>query len=134
TKLNIDFLKISRPIMIFSFNFVIASVVLLFTKGLNYGIDFTGGAEVQVQVPDDWDTARLRETLASGGLTEASVIRIEDATQREFMIKIQVEPEQIVAVGERVTQILSAALPQDQFQTLKVDVVGPQAGEELWYS
>lgn len=132
--LNIDFLKISKPFVWASMIFVVISIVLVFTKGLNYGIDFTGGAEVMVAVPEDWDTGRLREALTKGGMEDASVIRIEDSARQEFLIKTQIKEGEATNVGERVEKILSAELQSGQFQMQKVDVVGPQAGEELRYS
>ncbi len=87
TTINFDFLKMSKPFVWASTGFVILSIVLLFTKGLNYGIDFTGGAEVQVSVPKEWDTAKFRDTLKTGGLPEASVIKIEDSARNEYLIK-----------------------------------------------
>ncbi len=134
TNLNIDFLKISKPFVWASTLFVVASIVLLFTKGLNYGIDFTGGAEVQVEVPKDWDTGKVRETLDKGGLPEASVIRIEDSGRQEFLIKTQVKDDQTTNVGEQIEKIFLSQLKAGEFQIQKVDVVGPQAGEELRYS
>ncbi len=134
TNLKIDFLKISKPFVWASTLFVLLSIVLLFTKGLNYGIDFTGGAEIQVEVPKEWDTGKLRDVLAAGGLPEAAVIRIEDSQRQEFLIKSQVKDEQTTNVGEQVEKILLSQLKQGEFQIQKVDVVGPQAGEELRYS
>lgn len=134
TNLNIDFLKISKPFVWASTLFVVASIVLLFTKGLNYGIDFTGGAEVQVEVPKDWDTGKVREALDKGGLPEASVIRIEDSGRQEFLIKTQVKDDQTTNVGEQIEKVFLSQLKAGEFQIQKVDVVGPQAGEELRYS
>ncbi|RZA09681.1 MAG: protein translocase subunit SecF [Proteobacteria bacterium] len=134
TTLNIDFLKISRPFVWASTAFVALSIVLLFTMGLNYGIDFTGGAEVQVEVPKDWDTGRLRETLIKGGIEEPSVIRIEDSGRNEFLVKTQVKDETHANVGEQIEKALGASLKAGEFQMQKVDVVGPQAGAELRYS
>ncbi len=131
TNLNIDFLKISKPFVWASTAFVVLSIVLLFTKGLNYGIDFTGGAEVQVEVPQDWDTGKVRAALEAGGLPEASVIRIEDSKRQEFLIKTQVKDDQTTNVGEQIEKILASQLKAGEYQIQKVDVVGPQAGEEL---
>ncbi|MGE3262860.1 MAG: protein translocase subunit SecF [Bacteriovoracia bacterium] len=130
TNLNVDFLKISRPFIWASTLFVVVSVVLLFTKGLNYGVDFTGGAELQVEVPKDWDTAKLRDVLKQGGLPDVGVIRIEDAKKQEFILKTQ----ETTQVSDRVEKILSSNLKAGEYQILKADVVGPQAGEELRYS
>jgi len=129
--LNIDFLKISRPFVIATMIAAAISVVAMFKPGLNYGIDFTGGAEVQLRVPDAWDTSKLRGVLANGGLSEATVIRVEDTTAREFIVKLQVNPEEIRNVSERVEQILSGNLKSGEYEIQKVDVVGPAAGQEL---
>lgn len=131
TTINFDFLKMSKPFVWASTGFVILSVVLLFTKGLNYGIDFTGGAEVQVSVPADWDTGKVREVLKGGGIPEASVIKIEDAKRNEFLIKTQVQEGKDENVGDQISQILGKTVPVGGFEVLKVDVVGPQAGDEL---
>jgi len=131
TTINYDFLKMSKPFVWFSTAFVILSVVLLFTKGLNYGIDFTGGAEVQVSVPAGWDTGKLREVLKGGGFGEASVIRIEDSKRNEFLIKTQVSDADSPIVGDKITKLLGSSLQAGEYEVEKVDVVGPQAGSEL---
>lgn len=131
TDLNIDFLKISRPFVMASTLFVVASLVLLFTKGLNYGIDFTGGAEVQLEVPKEWDTAKLRDALSAVGMKDAAVIAIEDPVKNEFLIKTQVNPEETTSMSDMVEKALTAELKPGEYQIHKVDVVGPQAGEEL---
>lgn len=130
TDLKIDFLGKSKPFVWASTAFVIFSIVLLFTKGLNYGIDFTGGAEVQIEVPKDWDTAQVREALEKGGVKEPTIVRLEDSQRQEFLVKTQVD-EKTTNVGDVVERSLAAALPNGGFQVQKVDVVGPQAGEEL---
>lgn len=127
TNLSVDFLKMSRPFIWASTAFVILSVILLFTKGLNYGVDFTGGAELQIEVPQGWDTGKVRDALKSGGMPDVAVIRIEDAKKNEYILKTQ-ETNQ---VSDRVEKILSSTLKPGEYQILKADVVGPQAGEEL---
>jgi preprotein translocase subunit SecF len=134
TTINVDFLKMSRPFVWLSTAFVILSLGLLYKPGLNYGIDFTGGAEVQVEVPKDWDTGKLRDTLIKGGVEEPSVIRIENTDRNEYLVKTQVKDESHSNVGEKIEKSLSATLQPGQFQMQKVDVVGPQAGAELRYS
>lgn len=134
TNINFDFLKMSRPFVIVSTLFVALSVVLLFTKGLNYGIDFTGGAEVEVSIPAGWDTGKLRDTLKAGGMVEPTVIKLEDSKRNQFLIKSQIDPQKTTNVGEVVEKILATNLKTGEFQIEKVDVVGPQAGEELRYS
>ncbi len=52
---------------------IVATIVLFFTKGLNYGIDFTGGAEVQVKIPNTWDIGKVRNEMETGGLKNVKV-------------------------------------------------------------
>ncbi|MGZ3651593.1 MAG: protein translocase subunit SecF [Bdellovibrionota bacterium] len=131
TTLNYDFLKMSRPFVWASTAFVIASFVLLLKPGLNYGIDFTGGAEVEVSAPATWDTGKLRDTLKGGGMGDAQVIKIEDSKRNEYLIKTQVDAEKTQNVGDMVRVILSKTLKEGEYQIEKADQVGPQAGEEL---
>ena len=60
---NIDFVGKRKIWIGLSIAMIVATIVLLFTKGLNYGIDFTGGAEVKVKVPATWDTAKVRSSM-----------------------------------------------------------------------
>lgn len=134
TNLNYDFLKMSKPFVWASTAFVALSIFLLFKPGLNYGIDFTGGAEVQVSVPKEWDTGKLRDALKAGGMGEAGVIKIEDSQRNEYIVKKQITDEKAPSVGEEVGKVLATQLKEGEYQIEKADQVGPQAGEELRWS
>jgi len=130
--LKIDFLKISRPFIIASTIAVVLSIVGLFTLGLNYGIDFTGGAEVQVRVPKDWDITKVRAGLEEGGIKDATVIQVQDPNLNEFLIKVQSSAAEIKSIGEQVENALKPKTNNSsEFSIERADVVGPQAGEEL---
>ena len=55
---------------------MLGTFVLLGTKGLNYGIDFTGGAEVQLRVPPNWDIGKVREEMEKGDIKGLKVQQI----------------------------------------------------------
>ncbi|MGE0632401.1 MAG: protein translocase subunit SecF [Pseudobdellovibrionaceae bacterium] len=130
TNLEIDFLKISKPYIIASTVAMFLTIIGFFTVGVNYGIDFTGGAEVTVQVPKDWDIGKLRSTIEQGGLHNASVVQIgTDAELPQFLVKIQAKPEELSKISEDVEKILTAT--NSGAQILKSDVVGPSAGDRL---
>jgi preprotein translocase subunit SecF len=130
TNLNIDFLKMSKPMVWVSTLLVIASFVGIFTKGLNYGIDFKGGAEVQIRVAQGWTIGSVRGALEEGGLKELSVVQIGKPEDREFLIKVPASAsEAIKTVGETVEKILKPKM--EGFQLMRVDMVGPKAGESL---
>jgi preprotein translocase subunit SecF len=129
--LNVDFLGKSKPFVWLSTIAAILSLVGLFTKGLNYGIDFTGGTEVQLKVPADWDIGKLRDAISTGGIKEPKVVQIGTPEDHEYLVKVQSSPENLNQVSAQVSQILSAKMPADAFKVEKVDVVGPQAGANL---
>lgn len=129
--LNIDFLKMSKPFIWGSMLAVVLSVGGVFTKGLNFGIDFTGGAEVQVKAPTDWDIKQLRGSLEAAQLPDATVIQLGSVQDHQFLIKIQTKPEQIKNIAERVETAIKAKAANGDYSIQRVDVVGPQAGEEL---
>jgi preprotein translocase subunit SecF len=133
--LKFDFLGKSKPFVLLSTIAALASIAGIFYPGLNYGIDFTGGAEVQVRVPKDWQIGRLRDSLEKGGLKEAKVVQIGEAKDHEFLIKMQANPEALNQVSSKVSSILSAQIDTSQnakrFEILRTDVVGPQAGASL---
>lgn len=129
--LNIDFLKISKPFIWFSTVAAIASVVGLYKPGLNYGIDFTGGAEVQLKVAADWDTGRLRSELQEGGIKDAMLVQLGAPEEHEFLIKVRSEGNQLNVVSQRITDLLSKKMDPKALEIKRVDVVGAQAGANL---
>jgi preprotein translocase subunit SecF len=129
--LNIDFLKISKPFVWASLFAVALSITGMFTKGLNYGIDFTGGAEVQLRAPADWDIAKLRSTLAEADLRDAVVIQLGSVSDHQFLVKTQTNPDQIKNIGEKIETAIKAKAGTSQYLIERIDVVGPQAGAEL---
>lgn len=129
--LNIDFLGKSKPFIFLSTALAIGSIVLLFTKGLNYGIDFTGGAEVQVRAPQGWDIGKVRSELDGGGLKDPRVVQIGDAAGNEYLIRVQADAENLTHVSETVSKILTEKGGAGSFEIKRADVVGPAAGATL---
>ncbi|MEW6057718.1 MAG: protein translocase subunit SecF [Bdellovibrionota bacterium] len=128
---NFDFLGKSKPFIVASTLAAILSTIGLFTKGLNFGIDFTGGAEVQLKAPQGWNIGKVRSELESGGLKDPVVVQIGATTDREFLIKVQSSPEKLAAVGSDVKRIIGEKSGSKDFEVVRVDVVGPQAGANL---
>jgi preprotein translocase subunit SecF len=110
---------------------MLATFILLFTKGLNYGIDFTGGAEVQLHVPAKWDIGKLRDELESGGIKGLKVQQIGDPSANQFLIKAQGDESSLNRVSHQVSDILGKSLKSNEFEIQRVDVVGPAAGSSL---
>ena len=131
TNMNINFVGAWRIWLVISLLAVFGSVGLFFTKGLNYGIDFTGGAEIQVRLPQDWDTEKLRTTLGAGGVKDARIQRVGEGSTGEFLIRAQGDTEDLSSVSDRVASALQTALGAGEFVIERADVVGPAAGSTL---
>ena len=125
----------------FSLAMVLASLYLILTgKGLNYGVDFRGGAEIQVGFKQAVDLGELRAALLEGGLQGASVQTIGESTESAFsgkvydyLIKVQSKQKNLNTMTENISQLLTTkfsaqGLDRERF---KKDIVGPKAGAEL---
>ena len=110
---------------------ILATLVLFFTKGLNYGIDFTGGAEIQLQVPKSWDIGKVRDELESGGMEDIRVQQIGLPENSQYLIKAQGDENSLNVIAKRMTGILEKTLQPKEFEIQRVDVVGPAAGSSL---
>ena len=66
-QLNINFLGMGRAAMALSIILVLVSIGSFFVRGLNFGIDFTGGTLIEVRYEQAADLPAIRDALASGG-------------------------------------------------------------------
>ena len=123
-----DFMGKRLPFLGFSAIIVIASIVLLFTKGLNYGVDFVGGTIVQVKydrkAPIDEIRTVLNTTIA---YKNASIT--EFGSPDEVIIKLTSSSSNIANdVGDEIHKLLDKT---GNFEIRRVDMVGPKVGGEL---
>ena len=108
-----------------------ASVILFFHPGLNYGIDFKGGIQMEVEPPAGTaDLGKLREKLDTLGLGDVSLQGADNNTK--VLIRIEIQPggdiAQRVAVDKARTAIVEVA-PGTKIQ--RTEVVGPKISGEL---
>lgn len=129
--INIDFMGKRKLWAGLSIAMIVGTFILLGTKGLNYGIDFTGGAEVQVKVPQNWDIGKVRNALSDGGLQNFKVQQIGLPTDSQFIIKAQGDDKSLNAVSAKIGDILKKGVTDGETKIDRVDVVGPAAGSSL---
>jgi len=129
--IKVDFLGKSGPFVWLSTILAVASIVALYRPGLNYGIDFTGGAVVQMKVPASWDITTLRKNLDEGGIKEPTVVQLGESNEHEFLIKVQAEASKLNQVSAAVEAVMKSKAQPNEYVIQKVDVVGPAAGASL---
>ncbi|MBV36263.1 MAG: protein translocase subunit SecF [Rickettsiales bacterium] len=125
---NIDFLKLRKFALALSVLLIIGSLTSFFTKGLNYGLDFTGGTLIEVGYEQDADIPKIHEQLDGIGIEGAIVQNFGSASVVQIRMPQQDHIENAV-VGDEVL----AALRADGLTVIKRDqsFVGPVIGEEL---
>ncbi len=128
-KQALGFMRFKWPALIFSIFLIFASLVSLFTKGLNLGLDFTGGTVIEVAFQQQADLTKVRNSLSSSGFPDAQVQYFGNS--QEVMIRIAPRPgvEQ-KAIGEQILAAINA-VADTPVTVRKVDVVGSAVGEEL---
>lgn len=122
-----NFMGKRLPFLGFSSLLVIASIVLLLTKGVNFGIDFVGGTIVQVKYEQKAPIKEIRETLKSTEYHNASITEFGSA--EEVVIRITGSSSNIANdIGDEMHVLLKST---GDFEVRRVDIVGPKVGGEL---
>jgi preprotein translocase subunit SecF len=125
---NIDFMRQRKLAVILSAVLLLVSLASFGLRGLNYGIDFTGGTLIEVGYPDTADLVQLRGDLASAGFPEAVVQYF--GTTRDVLVRLA--PREGVSKAELSSDILRLLRKGgEDMQLRRVEFVGPQVGEEL---
>jgi preprotein translocase subunit SecF len=127
-KTNIDFMgKRSRWYAI-SAALMLASVALLLFRGLNFGIDFTGGVIVEVSFTQAADLDKVRGALAAQGYEEAVVQSF--GTSKDVLIRLLPDGgKDVTAVSQGVLAAVKSYDPTAELR--RTEVVGAQVGAEL---
>ena len=125
----IPFMKIAMPAALFSILLTVASIFFIATKGLNLGLDFTGGVAAEFNYTNPVKPEDVSKALNQAGFNDAVVQTL--GSERDLMVRMPVQ-EDIEA--EDLTKAVTAAvqLPNNAAEVPKVDVVGGQVGNELY--
>ncbi|MCG6872448.1 MAG: protein translocase subunit SecF [Gammaproteobacteria bacterium] len=151
-KTNVNFLGMRRIALAFSVFLIVVGLASVFSRGLNLGIDFTGGTVVEIGFDEAVEISHVRERLAAGGFGKAVVQYF--GTARDLMVRLPVQADVASAeLSDQVMKLLRDARGEtlapeqrpgrDQtcvikgesgactVQMRRVEFVGPQVGKEL---
>ena len=121
---KVDFMGARRWTAAFSILIFVLSIGALAIHGLNWGLDFTGGTQIEIAYPNAADLPLIRENLSKIGFKEAQVVSY--GTSKDVLISIAPRADQQQAhLVDQVMSVLPGATKQ------RVDFVGPQVGQEL---
>jgi preprotein translocase subunit SecF len=125
---DIPFMRYALVFNIISLVTFLMAVGALAFKGLNLGVEFTGGTVMEVNYSVSADISRIRETLEAGGLEDAVVQSF--GSSQTVLIRMPTRPD---VTGARLSEEVITLLRNDDpgVELRRVDFVGAQVGEEL---
>ncbi|MDP1659916.1 MAG: protein translocase subunit SecF [Methylotenera sp.] len=128
-KKDIPFMSYGRLTTAISLITFILAIFFLATRGLNFGVDFTGGTMMEVSYPQAADLNKIRQAVDSIGLKDATVQNF--GSSRDVLIRL---PARAGISGSQLSEQMLASLKavDSSVQMSRVEFVGPQVGEELY--
>lgn len=126
----LPFMKIEIPMVVISLLLVVASIFALSTKGLNLGLDFTGGVSVDVSYQQPVEQTHIATTLSQKGFHDAVVQYL--GTRQELLVRLP--PQSDNQDAEALKSALNSALnlPNNPATVDSVNVIGSQLGSEMY--
>jgi preprotein translocase subunit SecF len=126
---TIRFMRQRKILYAFSALTILASLLAIGFKGLNLGIDFTGGVVVEAAFPGTAPLDATRDAVAKAGYPEAQVQNF--GTSRDVLVRLPPPPEggDANAMGRAVEQALRTVDPK--VEVLRTEIVSGQVGREL---
>lgn len=120
-----NFMGFRRYALAFSVFLLLGAIASLYFQGLQLGLDFTGGTQIEVGYETPANVEKLRAQLESNGFEKSVVVHF--GSDRDVLIRLQGKPEQ--GLSDRVYEALQSN--GETVELRRVDYVGPQIGEEL---
>ena len=126
---NINFMGQRHLAMVLSAILILASFAGLWMKGLNFGIDFTGGTLVELSYPTPVELPELRKNLSESGFGQAVVQHFGSAED----VLIRIAPQEGLNSAQLSNQVMDALAEatEEDITLRRVEFVGPQVGDEL---
>lgn len=123
---QIDFLGYRRITAVISALLILISLVAFFARGLNFGLEFTGGLQIEVAYQQAADLDRMHQQLAAVGYTESEAILQSYGASNDVLVRLPIKTQ--TSQQETIDQV-KGALEGGKIQ--RVEYIGPQVGKEL---
>lgn len=128
TNTHIQFMSQRKLAMIISIVLILISLASLAIRGLQFGLDFTGGTLIEVAYPQAVDLEPIRNTLHDNNFADAIVQHFGAANE----VLVRVAPREGVSNADISAELFELLRVQDsEVENRRVEFVGPQVGEEL---
>ncbi|MEM7054423.1 MAG: protein translocase subunit SecF, partial [Pseudomonadota bacterium] len=129
TNTQIDFMARRKIALVISAILIVLSIFSLTTRGINFGLDFTGGTLIEVSYPEAPDLANVRDALTEAGYIGFTVQTFGSARDIVARIPADAAAEEGADISEAVLDAMETV--DAGMEMRRVEFVGPQIGEEL---
>lgn len=124
----INFMSYQKPAVAISLILIVTSFFMVFSRGLNFGIDFTGGIIIEAEFEQESNLQDIRDLLNANEFQNALVQNFGSPND----VLIRLEPQENMDGGAVRDQILSLLTSIDSSaELLRIEFVGPQVGQDL---
>lgn len=132
TGTNIDFIGRAKIYFTVSLLLCAAALVLVFMKGFNYGVDFSGGTSVQVTFEKPADIDKMRSAIDKAVPGSISIQSMGEGVSFRIKAEQSKENEDLKAVADTINNVLATQFSESGKVTVdSVEQVGPQVGKDL---
>ncbi|MEO6696282.1 MAG: protein translocase subunit SecF [Ignavibacteria bacterium] len=126
---NYDFLGKRKKFYMVSLTIIVVGFIILFTtKSIPLGIDFSGGTEIQLKFDKDVNISELREAMDNAGFLGMEIKTM--GSDKDILLRTPLQEEGQL-VSDKIQQGIKAKFPDEKFEVLRLDKVGPKIGAEL---
>ncbi len=125
----LNFMRFKWPAIAFSTFLVLGSLFAVFTKGINFGLDFTGGIVVEAGFEKQADLNKIRDALADNGFPDAIVQYFGTTTEVMIRIAPRADIDQAV-VGNQIIEVIQK-VEDGEVTKRRVEQVSASVGDEL---
>jgi preprotein translocase subunit SecF len=125
---NVDFLSKRKYFYILSVCLIIIGFSIFILRGINLGIDFKGGTEILVQFEKDVAIQDVRDAVDKTGILGSEIKTM--GSERDILIRTA-EQSEGTAVSDKIKNALTSNIPDNKYEIMKIDKVGPKIGKEL---
>lgn len=124
----IPFMKLEKPMMVFSVLSILIGLIAIIVKGLNFGLDFTGGVSANVAYKQPVEQAQVIQALADNGFNDAVVQYL--GTRQELLVRLPPQDGSAENLSTALDQILN--FPNNPSTIDSISIIGSQLGNEIY--
>ena len=124
----IPFMKLEKPMIVFSVLSILIGLIAIIVKGLNFGLDFTGGVSANVAYEQPVEQAQVIKALADNGFNDAVVQYL--GTRQELLVRLPPQDGSAENLSASLDQILN--FPNNPSTIDSISIIGSQLGNEIY--